>query len=185
MLPDDYGKVVPVREKYKEQMSPFPGGSGFLMNSGILAGKPGEKRYMVVAHNYDGVANLNNGENYKSAFWDALFIYLGGAGILREDVFLTNYYMGANPASTIGEMVSHGAPTFATKCHELFEEQVMIVDPKLVIAMGIHVEKALKNWNQRSIVFVPHTGSKWDAVNREMQCQPAIRKIRSAIEHLA
>ncbi len=109
-----------------------------------------------------------------------LFIYLRGAEISREDVFLTNYYMGVNPASTVGEMVSHGAPTFGAKCHELFEKQVEIINPELVIAMGEHVRKALKTWTKRPIVFVPHTGSKWDAHNRGRQCQPAIIKIRAA-----
>ncbi len=71
VLPEDYGNIVPVREKYTEKMSPFPGGSGFLMSDGTLAGTPGEKRYMVIAHNYGGAGNLDKAENYKSAFWDA------------------------------------------------------------------------------------------------------------------
>ena len=170
----DYGRIRPARELTTE-ITAFPGGTGFL------AGEPGARRVMLVLHNYDSEKNARKPVSYKGAFWLTLRIYLKGAGLRDDEVFLTNYYMGLNPVSAFGEMASHGGPDFRGQCRRFFNEQVRIVDPALVIVLGEHAWNALIDWNGRPKVYVAHPSSNQDANRREQRAAKWIRAIQEAL----
>lgn len=171
---NDYGALVPVRE-ITSNVSAFPGGSGFL------DGKPGERKVMFVLHNYDGSDDLNKPENYKSAFWLTLYTYIDGAGIPRDEAFVTNVYMGARPGKANGEMASFGGENFTAQCMEFFDKQVSIINPSLVIMCGNFANVALASWHGRPKVLVAHPSSNRDANKRIERAAPWMTAIRSAL----
>ena len=100
----------------------------------------------ILLHNYAGTNNISRKENYESAFWLTLDLYLKGAGLGRQEVFLTNLYMGLRNGSAIGEMAGDGGPNFANECLKFFKRQCDLVDPDLIAFCGDEVKKALSGW---------------------------------------
>ena len=176
----DYGEILPIRER-TTAISPFPGGSGFL------AGEPGERRFMVICHNYDGTDNLKKHpkENYKAPFWLTLSTYWQGAGIGREEVFLTNYFMGAKPGKASGEVASFGGKNFCEECRAFFYEQVRLTNPKLIVVCGDNVWDALADWDDLRKVKVAHPSSnRNNPKRREQQAAKWVRALKDAMLRL-
>jgi hypothetical protein len=173
----DYGTIIPVREM-TEKVSPFPGGTGFL------AGEPGDRDYMFLLNNYSGGDTLHRRENYRSAFWETLCTYLNGAAIGREEVFLTNYYMGAKPGKSNGDIVSFGGELFGKECRGFFLEQVRLTNPKIIVACGGEVWPALADLDEPPKLYVAHPSSNRDPNKREHQAAQWIQAIRMAKQRL-
>ena len=172
-LVKDYGTLTKV--PMVDEVNAFPGASGFL------EGEPGRRRVLILLHNYAGTGNISRKENYQSAFWLTLDLYLKGAGLGRRDVFLTNLYMGLRNGSAVGEMVEDGGPNFANECFEFFERQCELVDPDLVVLCGDEVKKALSGWKGRPSVYVAHPSSNRDANHRERRAAKWARKIKESL----
>jgi hypothetical protein len=134
---------------------------------------------MIVMHNYDGSENIKNQENYQSAFWLTLNLYLNGARIERSEAFLTNYFMGLRPGGAVGEMASLGGPLFALKCHQFFTRQVDLINPTLVVVCGKHAGTALEKWTDRRKVQVAHPSSNRDSNHRDRRAMKWIEVISS------
>lgn len=176
----DYGNILPIRER-TTAISPFPGGSGFL------TGEPGERRFMFICHNYDGTDNLKRypKEDYKSPFWLTLNAYWEGADIGPEEVFLTNYFMGAKPGKASGEMASFGGKNFCVECRDFFYEQVRLTNPSVIVVCGDPVWDALVDWNDPRKVKVAHPSSNRNkSERRKQQAAKWVRAIKEAMARL-
>lgn len=177
----DYGDILPVRER-TTAVSPFPGGSGFL------TGSPGERRFMFICHNYDGTDNLlkHPKENYKSPFWLTLGAYWQGAGLGLDEIFLTNYFMGAKPGKAEGEIASFGGKNFCAESRSFFYEQVRLTSAELIVVCGDNVWDALADWDDPRKVYVAHPSSNRNKPERrKLQAAKWVRAIKDAMIRLA
>lgn len=72
-------------------------------------------------------------------FWRNLLAYLSHAGLEPDECFFSNALMGLKPGSALGPMPS--TPDYEDECQEFLKQQVQIVSPSLIVALG---EKAFR-----------------------------------------
>lgn len=120
----------------------FPGGHGLwrgLEPHGRLPGWFPENPVMFVGHNFDSVRGYKRSlirgiELVKSTTWAKLLQYIGFAGLTPEQCFFTNALMGLQPETSIGALKT--TERFRAQCREFLGEQIEIVRPKVLVALG-------------------------------------------------
>lgn len=124
----------------------FPGGHGLWR--GPLERGPLPKHFplspvMFVGHNFDSVRAFNrsliNGGEPTGPFWTKLIAILDAASISPEDCFFTNALMGLKPGSATGSMP--GVAGYKKQCLLFLREQVEIVAPRAIVALGANAER--------------------------------------------
>lgn len=163
----------------------FPGGSGLWRGSslgGPLPGRFPNAPIMFVAHNYDSItaherAKARGGE-VDSSFWrDRLIPYMRMAGIDPADVFFSNALMECKPGSAIGDMPV--APGYEEQCLDFLRQQIEIVRPRVVIALGGKARVRLRK-------VLPQGGSVMHPSAREFSpLATRVERIREQAERLA
>lgn len=131
--------VVPVPEMIAGTAF-FPGGSGLWRPTagGRLPQWPLGK-IMVLGHNFNKEKNYRQamrvGHELNTPTWRALLPLLDDAGIRREHCFFTNVYMGLKvAASNLGAFT--GEETFKRRCESFLDEQIAVLQPRLILALG-------------------------------------------------
>ena len=123
----------------------FPGGAGLWRghtNGGELPDSFPTQPVMFVGHNFDSqrayeISLANRGEVYGQ-FWQRLIVMVEGAGLTLEECFFTNALMGLKPGSATGAMPS--VPDYREQCMAYLREQVRIVQPRAIIALGVKAD---------------------------------------------
>jgi hypothetical protein len=97
-----------------------------------------ENAVMFVGHNFDSIrahpVSKEAGGEAQSPFWRNLLAYLSHAGLEPEDCFFSNALMGLKQGSTTGPTPS--TPAYKDECQAFLAEQIQIVKPSLVVALG-------------------------------------------------
>ena len=120
----------------------FPGGHGLWRGSdahGPLPSTFAANPVMFVAHNFDKVAGYERSrkkgiESLGAATWKNLLAYLKFARLDPADCFFTNALMGLQPTKALGKLKT--TELFREQCRAFLVEQVEIVRPGLVVALG-------------------------------------------------
>lgn len=102
---------------------------------------------MLVAHNYDSITAFERsvarkGEVTTPLRRDRLIPYLRFAEIDPAEVFFTNALMGCKPGSAVGPMPR--VPGYEDECGRFLREQIAIVRPRALIALGGDAFKCLR-----------------------------------------
>jgi hypothetical protein len=124
----------------------FPGGSGLWRgeaNGGSLPKYFPTNPVMFVAHNFDSERGFNlsfarQGEA-GGEFWKRLLCMITGAVLSPDECFFTNALMGLKPGKAEGEMPSVSG--YKDQCQLFLKQQVEIVRPRTVIALGVKAAK--------------------------------------------
>lgn len=131
----------------------FPGGSGLWR--GVEARGPMPTMFpdapvMFVGHNFDSIPAygkaFDNGGGVGSEFWRRLLAILAGASLVPEKCFFTNALMGLKPGSATGPMPSIRG--YKEQCAQFLEQQVKIVRPLAVVALGVKAERFISHLDQ-------------------------------------
>jgi hypothetical protein len=119
----------------------FPGGCGLfcgLEHFGAAPHQFPESPIMFVAHNYASPADFakfraRGGE--AGSWWRTRILpLLAAAGIDPTEAFFTNALMGLKHGSSTGSMKA--PPEFERACTQFLREQIRIVRPRAVVALG-------------------------------------------------
>lgn len=123
----------------------FPGGAG------VILGEDGSKppfplgQVMIVGHNFYHLAGfekmaLRQKRDAGTPTWRNLTATLKRAGIALENCFFTNAYQGLmETTSSMGAFPGARDAEFVERCREFFRVQLSIVQPRLVLTLGVHV----------------------------------------------
>jgi hypothetical protein len=124
----------------------FPGGHGLWRGPrerGSLPEHFPQSPVMFVGHNFDSVRafrkSLTNGGEPTGPFWTKLIAILQAASLSPEDCFFTNALMGLKPGRATGPMP--GVAGYKDQCLSFLREQVEIVAPRAVVALGVNAER--------------------------------------------
>jgi Uracil DNA glycosylase superfamily len=124
----------------------YPGGAGLWRgeaNGGPLPECFPQSPVMFVAHNFDSnrgfaLSFARRGEA-GGEFWQRLLGMIAGAGLSPDECFFTNALMGLKPGRAEGDMPSVAG--YKDQCQHYLKQQVEIVKPRAVIALGVKAEK--------------------------------------------
>ncbi len=94
---------------------------------------------MFVAHNFDKVEgyerSLKRGvESLGAATWKNLLAYFAFARLDPAECFFTNALMGLQPSKALGKLKT--TVLFREQCRAFLSEQIAIVQPRLIVALG-------------------------------------------------
>jgi hypothetical protein len=120
----------------------FPGGHGLWRGTtphGPLPALFPNRPVMFVAHNFDKIAgyerSLKRGvEPLGAATWKNLIAFLAFAQLEPTDCFFTNALMGLQPTKALGKLKT--TQVFREQCKIFLAEQIEIVQPRLIVALG-------------------------------------------------
>ena len=123
----------------------FPGGAGVMLDED--GGKPPFPRgkVMIVGNNFYHLAGfekmrLKQKRDAGTPTWRNLRSTLLRADIALEDCFFTNAYQGLMKTdSSMGASPGASDAAFVQRCREFFRVQLSVVQPRLVITLGVHV----------------------------------------------
>jgi len=70
--------------------------------------------------------------------WENLYIMVDRAGIKRREFFFTNRYVGlsADPRASGRRFAGSRDQSFVTWCHDFLDEQIQLMRPRVVVALG-------------------------------------------------
>lgn len=133
----------------------FPGGSGLWRGDSLHGTLPESfpsSPLMVVAHNFDSIDSYNRsmarGGEVDSLFWSILIAILRESNTALEDVFYTNALMGFKPGSAVGNMPAAGG--YEEQCAAFLKQQIEIVRPRAIVALGEKAETRLRRIGVRA-----------------------------------
>lgn len=120
----------------------FPGGHGLWRGTtpyGPLPDYFPEAPVMFVAHNFDKIAGYERSrkrgvEPLGAATWKNLIAYLAFADLNPDQCFFTNALMGLQPTKALGKLKT--TDVFREQCRSFLAEQIAIVQPLLIVALG-------------------------------------------------
>ena len=120
----------------------FPGGHGLWRSAhphGQMPQQFPEKSIMLVGHNFDSVQrygwSVKRGiEVMKWPTWRNTRAYISYADLTEEQCFFTNALMGLQPKASRGML--RATDLFRAECLTFLGEQIAIIRPKAVIALG-------------------------------------------------
>ncbi len=135
----------------------FPGGAGLW---GAELGRPMPPmpidKVMVVGHNFDSEVHYKQSlahgcEPVNVGAWGGLRRMLRAWGILLEDCFFTNAYMGlkvnVNPSTgkneSSGRFPGADNPSFVYRCRVFLLKQIQMQEPRLMLTLGKEVLPAV------------------------------------------
>ena len=131
--------IVPVPEMIAGTAF-FPSGCGLWRHAlgGPLPHWPLGKT-MILGHNFSKEKNYRQamrvGHELHTPTWRALLPLLDGAVIRREHCFFANVYMGLKVAeSSLGSFA--GEESFKRGSESFLDEQIAVLQPRLILALG-------------------------------------------------
>lgn len=104
---------------------------------------------LIVGHNFDSEAGFqrsfqNLGENLNGATWRSLLAFLQQVGISPKQCFFTNAYVGLRAGNrAMGPFAGAGDPEFVRWCRCFLLEQIRLMQPRLILTLGIYVPRFL------------------------------------------
>jgi hypothetical protein len=155
----DYGDLVRTPATISGLISGtafFPGGSGLwrgVMADGKLPEFFPQSPIMFVGNywfNENGFKKaLKHGSeeiDQITGFWAAMRAYIRVCGLVEEQCFFTNALMGLTRANgpATGRLTGDGRD-FRKQCRAFFDEQVRLVEPKVVVIMGEHAKSHIRH----------------------------------------
>ncbi len=127
----------------------FPGGAGVMLDEqGARPAFPRGK-VMIVGNNFYHLAGfekmrLKQKRDAGTPMWRNLKSTLERANIALEDCFFTNAYQGLmETESSMGASPGASDANFVERCREFFRVQLSVVQPRLVVTLGVHVPEFL------------------------------------------
>lgn len=144
----------------------FPGGSG-LWNTQLDKPLPPMPvgGVMIVGHNFDSEAGFERsfnhaGENLKGTTWRNLLAFLEQVEILPKCCFFTNAYVGLQAGDrAIGAFPGKRDPKFVYWCQNFLLEQIKLMQPRLILSLGIYVPSFLASLS-------PELGRVWSGMRQ-------------------
>jgi len=138
----------------------FPGGDGLWKEQKNIE-RPAMPigKIMVLGHNFDSVAGFrksvaHGSENMKSPTWRYLINFLHDTNINPNSCFYTNVYMGLiSGGSNVGKFPGSKDKAFVSRCLSYLKEQLAVVQPLVVLVLGIHVPALLANISEELSVW--------------------------------
>lgn len=144
----------------------FPGGAG-LWNT--QPDKPLPPMpvggVMVVGHNFDSEVGFERSfnhaeENLKGTTWRNLLAFLKQVEISPKCCFFTNAYVGLQSGDrAMGPFPGKRDPKFVCWCQDFLLEQIKLMQPRLILSLGIHVPSFLASLS-------PELGCVWSGVRQ-------------------
>jgi uracil-DNA glycosylase len=138
-------RMVPTKKVIGGQAF-FPGDSGLLGQTFPF------QQIMVLGHDFDTRNNFETAcevghESEGNDTWRSTLALFGRVGINKEQCFFTNAYMGVRTGrypngkcvKPTGVNPSRSHKPYANLCATMFEHQIGVQQPKLVIALGTYV----------------------------------------------
>jgi hypothetical protein len=137
-------------------------GTWAFSSSAGLAWWPGTARpafpvggVMFVGDNLNAYGKwlLNRGHwgdhgNPTMTYWKRVWPLLNHAGIPTSEAFFTNFYVGLMAGDDpSADFLGSRSPTFCRWCAEFLIEQIHVMQPCLVVALGVKSQRALDRWN--------------------------------------
>ncbi|GAC1300823.1 MAG: hypothetical protein NVSMB24_02340 [Mucilaginibacter sp.] len=126
-------------EKVEKMKGPgfFPGCTGVHDNNSASA----DKFIMVVGQDFDTKINYDKleekGEVECNTTWRNLKKLLKDINIDKDKCFFTNTYMGVRKnGKNTGPSPAKKSPWFVEQCQYFFQQQLTIINPKLVLILG-------------------------------------------------
>jgi hypothetical protein len=154
----DFPKGVAAVPHQLSGTSFFPAGVGLYCPTPELPAFP-TGGVMALGHNWGTPTDFQNcvqagAEPMSNPTWSNFLAFLDRAGINRQSVFYTNFYMGLMEGTTsLGPFPGRNDPDFVRRCEEFLVEQVEVQKPRLMLVLGGHlprplarVSKALQDW---------------------------------------
>jgi hypothetical protein len=141
--------VSPTPQTHDIGTAGFPDGAGLVRYTGDPMPPLPVGGVMFVGHYTDsklkhaerraGGKAISPGEppDGEMEFWQKLYLMLDQAGIDRQRAFFTNTYVGLNdsPKAT-GKFLGRDDLTFVAWCNAFLDEQIQLMLPRVVIALG-------------------------------------------------
>lgn len=191
----DYGRIIPppsTIEGLIDGTAFFPAGCGLWRGEdphGPLPEHFPETPIMFVGNNWsnekyfigDRIRGIESDIKHPTGFWGSFRLYLEVCKIDPRECFMTNALMGFLPdeAPSEGELQGAGC-NFRSECRHFFDEQVRIVRPRMIVAMGNHAQSELRDLASK--INVPHPSSlraKGDA--RRSQAEAKVANLIAAL----
>jgi len=127
----------------------FPGGGGLWRGFepyGKLPDEFPDSPIMFLGHNFDSVRGYKQScsrgiERMNSGTWFFLIRYLMAADLNPANAFYTNAFVGLQPEKANGPMFANEA--FYQECRTFLLEQIRIVRPRLIVALGQNAAREL------------------------------------------
>jgi uracil-DNA glycosylase len=127
----------------------FPGGGGLwrgLEPYGKLPDEFPNSPIMFLGHNFDSVKGYRQScsrgiERMNTGTWYFLIRYLMAAELNPANAFYTNAFVGLQPEKANGTMFANEA--FYQECRTFLVEQISIVRPRLIVALGQNAAREL------------------------------------------
>lgn len=120
----------------------FPGGHGLwrgMTAHGPLPETFPDQPVMIVGHNFAKVTDYERWQKrgielVRGTTWAKLREYLEVAQLAAEECFFTNALMGLQPHKALGALKT--TDLFRSECRCFLAEQISIVQPRLIVALG-------------------------------------------------
>ena len=127
----------------------FPGGTGLwrgLEAYGKLPDEFPEAPIMFLGHNFDSVKGHKDSctrgiERMNTGTWHFLIRYLAAAELDPAGGFYTNAFVGLQPKNANGTLYAN--EEFYQECRAFLIEQISIVRPRLIVALGQNAAREL------------------------------------------
>lgn len=103
---------------------------------------------MILGHNFDSEVGFrksfaNGRENLNVGTWRSLLDLLKDAGIPTEKCFFTNAFMGLCEGEDNKKYLGRSDASFRAACLEFLKAQIRVQQPRLILALGLHVPPLL------------------------------------------
>ncbi len=129
----------------------FPLGSGVLTDrSKIDEAEIDECKIMVLGNDFGTISYtdnlISNGKRENNS--KTIQNLKNKLGVEPETTFFTNFYMGIrdeknHPGTTMTKLMVKRGKNYKDFCHQFFVTQLNLINPKIVLCLGIEVGKAL------------------------------------------
>jgi hypothetical protein len=158
LLPAHYPPGVTAVEEHFRGTAAFSAGAGLFRAPGEPLPLFPCQKVMFVGHNlfsedtYRGWLARDVQPGGKMPYWRKLKLLLAAAGLDREDAFFTNYFIGLKQGSeSLGLFPGADHATFCGWCERFLDEQIRVMRPALVVALGKEARARLSCEDERAL----------------------------------
>jgi hypothetical protein len=137
--------VVPVPECPIKGTAFFPGGSGlYLEDRGLDTAEFPFGGMMVLGHNFDSESGFRNSvertkEDVTQGTWKGLLRLLRKAGVLLDQCFFTNAFMGLCQGTDNRTYRGRTDQGFRSACLSFLRRQIEFQEPSMIVTLGTFV----------------------------------------------
>jgi hypothetical protein len=123
--------------KTGEPMPPFPIGGVMFVGNFTDSKEQHDKRRAA------GKPAPGEPPGGKTPTWRNLYRWVDEAGIERQEIFFTNAYVGLSAKNSRGRFPGSYDSSFKAWCGDFLDEQIQLMRPRAVVALGEWSRKAL------------------------------------------